>query len=47
MEKIKQSFIEVIAGEPRKEHYINVSVIAISISIVVGVVMMLFWNGQY
>jgi len=47
MEKIKQSFIEVIAGVPRKEHYINVSITTISIAIVVGVVMMLLWNGQY
>jgi hypothetical protein len=47
MEKIKQSFIEVIAGAPRKEHYINVTITTISIAVVVGVVMMLFWNGQY
>jgi cell division protein FtsX len=47
MEKIKQSFIEVIAGVPRKEHYINVTITTISIAVVVGVVMMLFWNGQY
>jgi hypothetical protein len=47
MEKIKQSFIEVIAGQPKKEHYVNVSVITISIAIVVGIVMTVFWNGQY
>jgi len=47
MDKIKQSFFEVIAGEPRKEHYINVSVITILIAIVAGIIMMLFWNGQY
>jgi hypothetical protein len=47
MKKIRQSFIEVIAGEPKKEHYVHVSVIAISIAIVVGVLMTVFWNGQY
>ncbi|HWD87087.1 MAG TPA: hypothetical protein VG367_03105 [Mucilaginibacter sp.] len=47
MEKIKQSFFEVIAGEPKKEHYIHVSIVSISIAIVVGVLLMVFWNGQY
>jgi len=47
MEKIKQSFFEVIAGEPRKEHFINVSVVTMIIAVLVGIVMMLCWNGQY
>jgi hypothetical protein len=37
MKKIKQSFVEVVAGQPRKEHYINF-VIGISvISIIAGI----------
>lgn len=47
MEKIKQSFIEVIAGEPRKEHYINVAIVSIAISIVVGVILVLSGAGRF
>ena len=39
MKKIKQSFIEVVAGEPKKEHYINVSIVITIIAVVVGVVL--------
>jgi hypothetical protein len=39
MKKVKQSFVEVIAGEPRKEHYINVTVALAVISIIAGVLL--------
>jgi hypothetical protein len=46
MRKIKQSFEEVVAGEPRKEHFIVVwsviGVAAISVGICVTVVSVLF-----
>lgn len=35
MKRIKQSFVEVVAGEPRKEHFINVSIVILAVSIVV------------
>ncbi|MGZ3750792.1 MAG: hypothetical protein ACXVB0_14120 [Mucilaginibacter sp.] len=35
MNKYKQSFVEVIEGQPRKEHYINVGVAIASIAVVV------------
>lgn len=47
MKKIRQSFFEVIAGEPRKEHYINVTIVSVIIAIIVGSAMMFFWSGQY
>jgi hypothetical protein len=36
MKKFKQSFAEVIAGQPRKEHYVNVSVAVVAIALVAG-----------
>jgi ABC-type spermidine/putrescine transport system permease subunit II len=36
MKKIKQSFTEVIAGQPRKEHYINVTLSVIVLAIAAG-----------
>jgi hypothetical protein len=47
MEKIKQSFIEVIAGQPRKEHYVNVAIVSIAFSIVLGVLLVISGIGQY
>jgi hypothetical protein len=47
MEKIKQSFIEVIAGEPRKVHYINVAIVSIAVSIVLAVLLMVSGIGEY
>ena len=41
MRKIKQSFVEVIAGEPHKEHYINVSVTLALVSLTVGLLLIL------
>lgn len=35
MKRIKQSFVEVVAGEPRKEHFINVSIVILAVSVVV------------
>jgi len=36
MKKIKQSFIEVIAGQPRKEHYVKVAIALVLISLAAG-----------
>jgi hypothetical protein len=36
MKKIKQSFVEVIAGKPSKEHYIKVAIALVLISLAVG-----------
>jgi hypothetical protein len=36
MKKIKQSFVEVIAGQPSKEHYVKVAISLLIISIIVG-----------
>lgn len=36
MKKIKQSFVEVIAGQPRKEHYIKVIIALLLISLTAG-----------
>jgi hypothetical protein len=39
MKKIKESFEEVIAGEPTKNHYINVSVVVAAIAIATGLIL--------
>ncbi|HWD89729.1 MAG TPA: hypothetical protein VG367_16475 [Mucilaginibacter sp.] len=36
MKKFKQSFAEVISGQPRKEHYVNVTLAVIAIALVAG-----------
>jgi len=36
MKKIKQSFVEVIAGQPRKEHYIKVTIALLLITLAAG-----------
>ena len=41
MRRIKQSFVEVIAGESHKEHYVNVSVILALVSLTVGLLLIL------
>jgi len=46
MKKIKQSFVEVISGEPRKEHYIDVTIVIISIAIAVGLFLTLVKIGR-
>ena len=45
MKKIKQSFVEVISGQPRREHYIKVSIVVVSISLVIAVVLTLINRG--
>ena len=47
MEKIKRSFYEVISGEPKKEHYVNVFVVSIAISTVIAILMMVFMQSKY
>lgn len=37
MKKIKQSFEEVVAGDPRKEHYVVVATVIALIAASVGV----------
>jgi hypothetical protein len=46
MKKIKESFREVVAGEPKKEHYINVSIVVMSLSAIIGLVMVITKIGQ-
>jgi hypothetical protein len=41
MKKIRQSFVEIVAGEPRKEHYINVTIALAVISLTVGLLLVL------
>jgi hypothetical protein len=36
MKKIKQSFVEVISGQPRREHYIKVTVSLVIIAVMAG-----------
>lgn len=36
MKRIKQSFTEVIAGQPRKEHYLRVTLTVFAIAIAAG-----------
>jgi len=45
MKKIKQSFVEVVSGQPRREHYIKVSIVVVSISIVIAAVLILINKG--
>jgi hypothetical protein len=46
MKKIKESFTEVIAGEPTKKHYINVSIIVAAVSIVIGLFLVITKIGR-
>ncbi|HVS94557.1 MAG TPA: hypothetical protein VHB54_13760 [Mucilaginibacter sp.] len=41
MKKIKQSFVEVIAGQPSKEHYVKVAISVLIISTIIGTCLML------
>jgi hypothetical protein len=41
MKKIKESFFEVVAGEPHKEHYIKVSIVTVSLSVIVALVLVI------
>jgi len=41
MRKIKQSFTEVVAGQPRKEHYLNVTLVVFAITIAAGAIITL------
>jgi hypothetical protein len=41
MKKIRQSFVEIVAGEPSKEHYLNVSIALAVISLTVGLLLIL------
>ncbi|MBS1524203.1 MAG: hypothetical protein JST19_01055 [Bacteroidetes bacterium] len=36
MKKLKQSFAEVISGQPNKEHYIKVAISILIISTILG-----------
>jgi len=42
MKQIKQSFVEIIEGQPRKEHYLRVSLVVLSVSLVVVVALHFF-----
>jgi hypothetical protein len=44
MKKIKQSFVEVIAGQPRKGHYIKVTIALLLISLAAGSVVTLVFT---
>jgi len=46
MQKIKESFKEVISGAPTKKHYINVSIVIALISIAVGIILVATKIGQ-
>lgn len=46
MQKIKESFHEVIAGQPVKQHYVYVSIVTVSLSIVVALLMVYFKIGH-
>ncbi len=46
MQKIKESFHEVIAGQPVKQHYVYVSIVTVSLSVVVGLFMVYFKIGH-
>jgi hypothetical protein len=37
MKKIRQSFEEVVAGEPHKEHYVVVATVIALIAVTVGI----------
>jgi len=45
MRKIKQSFVEVVAGQPRKEHYVKVSIVILLISVAVGAFLIVINKG--
>jgi hypothetical protein len=45
MKKIKQSFVEVVAGQPRKEHYIKVSIVILLIAAAVGAFLIVINRG--
>jgi hypothetical protein len=45
MRKIKESFHEVISGQPVKQHYIYVGIVAVFISIIVALFMIYFKIG--
>lgn len=47
MQKIKESFHEVIAGQPVKQHYVYVSIVTVSLSVVVGLFMVYFKIGHW
>ena len=36
MKKYRQSFVEVIEGHPRKEHYIKVTVALVVLAVIAG-----------
>jgi len=44
MKKIKQSFFEVIAGQPSKQHYIKVAIALVLISLAAGSVVTLVFT---
>jgi hypothetical protein len=44
MKKIKQSFVEVISGQPRKEHYIKVTIALVVISLAAGLCLTLVFT---
>jgi len=46
MRKFKQSFVEIVAGEPRKEHFINLAIVVALASIVVWIVLELTKVGM-
>ena len=46
MQKIKESFQEVISGQPSKQHYTYVSIIVMSVSLVVALVLTIYKIGQ-
>jgi hypothetical protein len=46
MQKIKESFQEVIAGQPVKQHYVYVSIVTVSLSIVIGLFLTYFKIGH-
>lgn len=45
MKKIKQSFVEVVAGQPRKEHYIKVSIVVLLVAVVIGALLIAINKG--
>jgi len=44
MRKIKQSFTEVIAGQPSKKHYVNVSLVVFGAAVVLGLIITLVFT---
>ena len=37
MKKIRESFIAVVEGKPRREHYINVTIVVLALAALVGI----------